>query len=74
MASQLPIPLRPDEVDRQVERAKLLLRPNRLVPCGPDQEPELLQLLQAWASVRVQVTLVEVLGKVRFLASEPLGG
>jgi hypothetical protein len=45
-----------------------------LVACGPEQEAELLQLLEARASVRVQVTLVEVLAEVRLLASEPLAG
>ena len=41
----LPSGRRPDEVDRQVERAKLLLGLHGLVACGPDQEAELLQLL-----------------------------
>jgi hypothetical protein len=61
-----------DEVGRQVQRPEQALGLCGLVPCDPDQEAELPQLLQAGADVRVQVVLIEVLGEVRLLAAEPL--
>jgi hypothetical protein len=43
-----------------------------LVGRHPDQEAELLQLLQARAGVRVQVILVEMLGETGLFTAEPL--
>jgi hypothetical protein len=61
-----------DEVGRQVQCAERALGSCGLVAGDPDQEAELPELLQAGASVRVQVVLIEVLREVGLLRPKPL--
>jgi hypothetical protein len=71
-ASRLPTVGGADEVGRQVQCAEQALGSCGLVAGDPDQEAELPELLQAGASVRVQVVLIEVLREVGLLRPEPL--
>jgi hypothetical protein len=56
---------------KQVQCAEQALGSCGLIAADPEEEAELPQLLQARASVRIQLMLIEVLREVCLLAPEP---